>query len=266
MKGAYGAFFVTNPFGPTSCPTPDVETKQAKTFAEAAKAVGLKHAIWSTTEDPRVEVPLSSNMLPSLTRPISGGSQKDFKIPHFECKADGDVSFIENGVPTTFLMPGFYYENFFTYFPLKREDGKLSFTIPLGESKLAWISAEDIGNVCYTIFKQPEVTLGQRIGISSEHLTMSETAAKLSAALGEVVIHNKFVTAEIFRTFGFPGCEELANMFQYERDFSREYCQRRNVEETRKLYPLLRNLDAWLRDNKVKFEAQLESVEQAVGA
>ena len=68
-------------------------------------------------------------------------------MPRFETKADGDTFFTGAKVPTTFLLPGFYYDNFFTYFPLKREDGALSFAIPMGEAKMAWVAAADIGKV-----------------------------------------------------------------------------------------------------------------------
>jgi len=255
LAGAHAAFFVTNAFDPSSCPTPDIETEQAKNFAIAAATVGLRHAIWSTTEDPRIEVPLSSDALPTLTRLNADGSERKYKVPHFETKADGDVFFANSTVPTTFLLPGFYYDNFFTYFPLKREEDKtLSFTIPMGETKMAWIAAADIGKVVLGVLKAgPVVTKGKYVGASSAHLTMDEVATVLSSGLGETVAHNKFVTAEIFSTFGFPGCEELANMFKYERDFGAAYCGRRSIDETKKYHAELTSFAAFVQANKNKF-------------
>ena len=61
LKDAYGAFFVTNPFDPSSCATLDLESKQAWNFAKASEVVGLHHAIWSTTEDPLEDVPMESD-------------------------------------------------------------------------------------------------------------------------------------------------------------------------------------------------------------
>jgi len=255
LAGAHAAFFVTNAFDPTSCATPEVETEQAKNFANAAATVSLKHAIWSTTEDPRIEVPLSSDALPTLTRKSKDGSERQYKIPHFETKADGDAFFANSSVPTTFLLPGFYYDNFFTYFPLKRgEDKTLSVTIPMGETKMAWIAAADIGKVVLGVFKAgPDTTKGKYLGVSSAHLTMDEIATILSSGLGETVVHNKSVTAEIFATFGFPGCEELANMFKYERDVGDAYCGRRSVEETKKYHSELTSFEAFVEANKNKF-------------
>jgi uncharacterized protein YbjT (DUF2867 family) len=55
LQGAHGAYFVTNFWEHFS---PEREMKQAATMARAAKAAGLKHAIWSTLEDSRRFVPL----------------------------------------------------------------------------------------------------------------------------------------------------------------------------------------------------------------
>ena len=57
-----------------------METKQAKNFADAAAAAGVKHAIWSTTEDPRVEVPHSSDALPTLVRPNADGTTREYNL------------------------------------------------------------------------------------------------------------------------------------------------------------------------------------------
>ena len=46
-------------------------------------------------------------------------------MPHFDAKGEADKFFIEAGVPTTFLYPSFYWENFI-YFgagPKKAADG-----------------------------------------------------------------------------------------------------------------------------------------------
>ena len=234
-----------------------METKQIKSFAEASASVGLKHVILSTTEDTRKYVPLNSDMMPTLIRPSSDGEdeKKEYKIPHFECKAEGEVFFVENAVPTTFIMPGFYYENFLTYFPPTKAEGDNTFsiTLPVGESKMALVAAENIGEACYNIFRQPEESIGKRIGLSGDHLSIDEVATVLSDVLDVTVQHNKFVTPEIFRTFGFPGCEELSNMLQFERDFEKEYCGARALDQSRKWCPSLESFPTWAKENQDKF-------------
>jgi hypothetical protein len=102
---------------------------------------------------------------------------------------------------------------------------------------------------------------GTKMGISAEHLTMDEAAEIFGKVLGEPVSNNQFVTAEIFSTFGFPGCEELANMFMYERDFSEQYCGKRSVDETKKVYAELTTFEDYVKDSKAKF---IQSFSQVV--
>ncbi|MGZ5440569.1 MAG: NmrA family NAD(P)-binding protein [Thermoanaerobaculia bacterium] len=62
------------------------------------------------------------------------------------------------------------------------------------------------------------IIIGKRVGIAGEHLSGSEMAAALSKAIGEEVRYNA-VAPEVFRSFGFPGADDVGNMFQFKRDF-----------------------------------------------
>ncbi len=55
FEGAYGAYCVTFFWAHFSA---EKEMAEAKAMAEAAKAAGLRHVIWSTLEDTRKWVPL----------------------------------------------------------------------------------------------------------------------------------------------------------------------------------------------------------------
>ncbi len=74
-------------------------------------------------------------------------------------------------------------------------------------------------------------------------------AASFSKALGEEVRYND-VAPEVYRSFGFPGADDLGNMFQFKRDFEEYFCGARNLDESRRLNPGLQDLDAWLAANK----------------
>ena len=73
-------------------------------------------------------------------------------------------------------------------------------------------------------------------------------AAALGNALGLEVAYNA-VPPEVYRSFGFPGAEDLGNMFQFKRDFNDYYCGVRKVDETRALNPALQSFDGWLARN-----------------
>jgi uncharacterized protein YbjT (DUF2867 family) len=211
-------------------------------MARAAKQAGVKHVIWSTLEDTRNWAPLSDSRMPTL--------MGKYKVPHFDAKGEADQVFTELGVPATFLLTSFYWDNLihFGMGPRRDSSGTLAFTLPMGEAKLPGIAAEDIGRCAYGIFKQGRQFIGQRVGIAGEHLTGTQMAAALSKALGQEVRYNA-VPPEVFRGFGFPGAEDLGNMFQFKRDFEQYFCGARDLGVARKLNPGLQTFEGWLAEN-----------------
>ncbi len=240
FQGAYGAYCVTFFWEHMS---PEKELAHATAQAEAAKQAGLKHVIWSTLEDTRRWIPLSDNRMPTL--------MNKYKVPHFDAKGEADQIFRRIGVPTTFLLTSFYWDNLihFGMGPRKGPDGKLAITFPMGDRRLPGIAAEDIGRCAYGIFKRGDEFIGKTVGIAGEHLTMAQMAASLSKALGREVRYNE-VAPEVYRGFGFPGADDLGNMFQFNRDFDQAFCAARRLDLSRDLNPSLQTFDQWLERNK----------------
>lgn len=242
FAGAYGAYCVTFFWQHFS---PDREKAQARNMAQAAKAAGLKHVIWSTLDDTRKWVPLDDDRMPTL--------MDHYKVPHFDAKGESDKAFADIGVPTTYLLTTFYWDNFI-YFgsgPTKGADGKLALNMPMGDRKLPGIAAEDIGKTAYGIFKRGKEMIGKTVGIAGEHLTGSEMAAALSKALGQEVKYNA-VPFDDFRSLDIPGAADLGNMFQFYHDFESDFGASRDVAATRALNPELQTLDKWLERNASK--------------
>ncbi len=240
FHGAYGAYCVTFFWEHFS---PEKEVAQAKNMAEAAKHVDLEHVIWSTLEDTRKWVPLSDGRMPTL--------MGNYKVPHLDAKGEANQLFTDLGVPTTFLLTSFYWDNLISFGmgPKKGPDGKLAITLPMNDKKLPGIASEDIGRCAYGIFKKGREYIGKTVGIAGGHLTGEEMAAALSKALGQEVRYND-VPPEVYRSFDFPGAEDLGNMFQFKRDFEQYYCGARNLNEARALNPSLQTFDQWLAQNK----------------
>ena len=240
FKGAYGAYCVTFFWEHLS---PVKENKQANNMAEAASEVGIKHVIWSTLEDTRKWISLDDDRMPTL--------QEKYKVPHLDSKGESNIYFEESGVPYTLLNTSFYWENFI-YFglgPQKGPDGKYSITFPMGNKKLPGISSDDIGKCAYTIFKSGKEYVGETVSIAGEHLNGQEMAAAFTKHLGIDVQYNA-VSPDVYRSFGFPGADEMGNMFQFKADFEEMYCGVRDVEKTRKLSPGLLDFDTWLENKK----------------
>jgi uncharacterized protein YbjT (DUF2867 family) len=239
LRGVHGAFCVTFFWAHFS---PERELAEARAMAEAARDGGVRHVIWSTLEDTRKWVPLSDTRMPTL--------QGKYKVPHFDAKGEADRFFAEAGVPTTYLLTSFYWDNFihFGMGPKRAPDGQLALTLPMGNAKLPGIAAEDIGRCALGVFRRGADLVGKHVGIAGEHLTGAELAAAMSRVLGQPVRYQE-VSPEVYRGFGFPGAEDLGNMFQFKRDFERDFCAARNPEVARSLNPALQTFEVWLTRN-----------------
>jgi uncharacterized protein YbjT (DUF2867 family) len=240
LEGAYGAYLVTFFWEHFS---PEKEINEAKILATGAKDAGVQHVIWSTLEDSRQFIPLHDDRMPTL--------QGKYKVPHFDAKGESNKFFYELKVPTTFLHTSFYWDNYI-YFgmePKKGPDGTLAITLPMGDKKLPGIAAEDIGKCAYGIFKKGSEMVGKDVGISGEHLSGSEMAAAFSDILGQEVAYNQ-VSPEMYRSFGFPGADDLGNMFQFNHDFADAFQDKRDIEFSKSLNPELQDFRTWLTRNK----------------
>ena len=237
FDGADGAFCVTFFWADMS---PATEFRHATTMANAAKATGIHHVVWSTFEDTRDWV--TDDRMPTL--------QGRYKVPHFDGKAEADAAFRDAGVPTTYLRACAYWENLidFGLGPQRGEDGVLAITYPLGESRLPGIASEDIGKIALGLFKAGDAYAGKTVSVAGEHLTGSEMATKLSRALGEDVRYND-VDPDVYRSFGFQAADEIGNMFQFKRDFEADFVGARDLDLARSLDPELADFDSWLAQN-----------------
>ncbi|HZE87920.1 MAG TPA: NmrA/HSCARG family protein [Verrucomicrobiae bacterium] len=239
FEGTYGVFCVTFFWDHFS---PEKELAQGVTMAKAAKHTGVQHAIWSTLEDTRKFIPLTDGRMPTL--------MGRYKVPHFDAKGEADSTFVELRVPTTLYRTSFYWDNLihFGMGPKKGPDGRLAITMPMSDRKLPGMAAEDIGRCAYGIFKKGPELIGRTVGVAGEHLTGSQMATSLTKALGREVGYNA-IPAETYRKFGFPGADDLGNMFQFNAEFETEFCGARSLEFSRSLNPALQTFDVWLAAN-----------------
>lgn len=236
FAGAHGAFVVTSFWEHMS---PEREYAQATALARATGQAGVQHVVWSTLEDTRHEVPIEDPRLPTL--------KERYTVPHFDAKGEADAVFAAEAGPTTYLLAAFYWDNFI-YFgagPRPDADGNLVLALPLGGQKLPGIAASDIGGAALGIFRKGAEMVGRRIGIAGEILSGEEMAAKLARALGQPVGFYD-VPFAAYRGFGFPGADDMGNMFEYQALLGEKFLTARDVAATRALHPGLLSFDAWL--------------------
>jgi uncharacterized protein YbjT (DUF2867 family) len=243
FEGAHGAFCVTNFWEHFSGAK---EIEQAKNLAQAARASDVQHVIWSTLEDTRDYLPAGDTRMPRL--------QGEYAVPHFDAKAEADVHF--TGLRTTYLRACFFWDNLYAFGlgPTRSDDGSYSVTFPMGDSPMAGMAAEDVGRAAFGVFAAGDHFVGKTVGLVSEFLTIKEMVTGLEAVLPTGPIGYNDPEPDLYRTFGFPGADELGNMFQIYRDFPEEFAAKRDAQLTRELNPGLLTFEQFLAKHKDKIQ------------
>jgi uncharacterized protein YbjT (DUF2867 family) len=235
LDGAYGAYFVTAFWEYNDVAR---EQAQARALANAAKAAGLQHVIWSTLPDTRHHIAMDDERVPTL--------HGTYKVPHFDGKAEADRFFTDAGVPTTFLSTTFYFDGFLDFFrPTRGEDGVLAISLPMGDRRLPGIAAADIGRTAYGILQRGTDLVGETVSISGENLTGDEYAARFAKELGEPVVYVPG-NLDAIRASGVPGADDIANMFFYYAEHEEHFAGARDPEQVRTLNPHLQDFSTWL--------------------
>ena len=88
------------------------------------------------------------------------------------------------------------------------------------------------------------------MGIAGEHLTGAEMAAALEPGARRRRSRYNDVPPEVYRSFGFPGADDLGNMFQFKRDFNEYFCGARDLDFSRSLVPDMQTFEQWLARHK----------------
>ncbi|GAA5168497.1 MULTISPECIES: NmrA/HSCARG family protein [Amycolatopsis] len=256
FDGAYGAFVVTN-FREELTEEQEalrsrarMERDQAENAARAAEAAGLKHVVWSTLEDTRPHFKFLGSDVPTLG--------DGYKVPHLDAKNEANASFVSHGVPTTFLETSFFYEMFIYagLSPRRDPDGRATLTIPMGDSTMALVAAEDIGRTALGIFRAGGRFIGRTVGLAGTHATGEQMAELFAKVLGEPVVYRPLTHDEL-RNAGFPEARELGNMFQFFTEAADSYVGNRSLDVVRALNPRLRTLEDWLVEHRELLKSAL---------
>ena len=235
MKDCYGVFGITSfweHFGK--------EYAQGESLINAVRDSGIKHFVFHT--------------LPDYYR-LSGNK---YSVPHYDMKARLQLYTQWLGILSTFVHMSFYYENFFNLFPLQKdEDGSFFFGFPQGDTPLAMTSVEDVGGVVSSIFNQPQKYIGRTVAVVGSDDPCADYATLMTDVLGHEIKY-KYIPRDVYADFGFPGAEELANMFEVQRLHIPN--RRADLMESYRLNPSMQTFESWLIKNKTRFEAYFESV------
>lgn len=233
LAGCYGVFGVTNYWEHF-----EREYEQGKNLIDAVADSGAQHFVLST--------------LP-YAKKISNGA---LEVPHFDMKGMLE-EYARDRIPgTTFVHVAYYFENFLAWFaPRRQPDGTYAFGFPQGDTPLAGVAVEDVGGVVAVLFEHPEKYKARTVGIVGDDLPPRAYAEAMTRALGEKVVYD-YVPREVFAAFGFPGAEDLANMFEFNRLYI--LSRRADLEESCALYPQMQGFETWLNAHRDRFRGALQ--------
>ena len=213
LVGAHGVFSIQNYYLTGF----EGEVRQGKTLADAAKAAGVGHFVYSSV----------------------GGAERRTGIRHFESKFQIEQHISAIGLPHTILRPTFFMENWG-----RSRDAILGGTLaqPLDPARpLQMVAVDDIGAFAALAFARPERWLGSAVELAGDELTMPEAADIFARVAGRPVRYARVPSDEVRRAMG----EEAATMFTWFNDAG--YAA--DIPALRALYPPLTTLERWLRRN-----------------
>ncbi|KAL3848411.1 hypothetical protein ACJMK2_019269 [Sinanodonta woodiana] len=228
LSGAYGCFLVTNYFDHFD---KNREIQQGKNVADACKAAGIKHLVFSGLDN-------------------TEGSGAAGPVHHLDGKAKIEDYIEQTGVSYTSTRTSFYNENFLNFNPPRKiGDNKYAISLPMGDKPLYMMAVNDVGPWVVEILKDPAKYKGKKLHLAGDKLTLDQVCDTLSKHLKPKQFQYVPVSVEDFAKMPFPGAEEMANMFHF---FQLKADNFRDVALTRKLYSKTQTFDAWVQANKEK--------------
>lgn len=158
FEGASGVFSMQ----PSLRDRPETETQWGKNVADAAKAAGVRHLVYSS---------------------IIGASEAG-KIARFRAKAEVERHIASLGISATILRPAVFMDNLLN--PVIRNalwKGTLT-TANAVNARQALVAVDDIGATAALVFQHPDRFRGRTMTLVGDVLSAREQAAMLERMLG----------------------------------------------------------------------------------
>jgi uncharacterized protein YbjT (DUF2867 family) len=213
LKGVYGVFSVQNFW------LPDVgfdgEVRQGKLLADAAKAAGVKHFVYSSV----------------------GAAHRGMGQKHFESKWVIEQHVQKSGLPFTILRPAFFMENVAWQKPAISNGGYGGIGLVSGKTQ-QMVAVDDIGAFAALAFSRQKEFLGRTIELSGDELTEAQIAETLSRVIGREVRPTPRAAG------GGPSGDEMKAM----QAFFNGKAYDADIPALRKVYPGLHTFEGWLRE------------------
>ena len=213
LEGAYGTFSVQN-FWETGY---DREVQQGKTVADAAKAAGVEHFVYSSV----------------------GSAHRQTGIPHFESKWEIEEHVRQIGLPYTILRPTFFMQNW----EWTREmilGGTLAQPFD-PDRPFQQVAVEDVGAFAAIAFEDPDRWIGREVDLAGDEQSMAEIAETFGRLIGREVSYYQVPWDKFEEQMG----EEATLNFRWINDVGYEA----DIAALRQEYPELTIFERYLRSH-----------------
>jgi len=213
LKGnaVYGVFCVTTPFGAGI----QAEITHGKNLADAAKAAGIKHFVFSSV----------------------GQANADTGVPNFESKYEIEKYIKSLGLNFTIIRPVAFFDNFNNNMAPKNGAISLPWSIDL---KVQFVATADIGEVAARAFDEPNEFLSQEIELAGDELDGHKIIELLSKILNQPIRY-KQTPKVVLKLF--------AKDFYAMVLFFETKGYHADITALKKKFPELRTFDDWLKEN-----------------
>jgi len=213
FDGTYGVFSVQNFWLPNV--GFEGEIRQGKNVADAAKAAGVQHLVYSSV----------------------GAAHRGMEQKHFESKWIIEQHIHSLDIPYTIFRPAAFFENF-NWERAFILNGTFNAMGLRPEKERQMIGVEDIGVFVALAFAKPEEYLGKTIELAGDELTESQIADTFAKVIGRPVKLTRPTGGNGRRTD-----EEMEAMFNF---FNGEAYDA-DIPALRKLHPGLLTFEQYLR-------------------
>ncbi len=195
----------------------DHEVQQGKTVAEAAKAAGVEHLLYSSV----------------------GSAHRQTGIPHFESKWEVEEHVRQIGLPYTILRPVFFMQNW---------EGMREYILegtlaqPLDPDKpFQQVAVEDVGAFAAIAFERPDEWIGREVDLGGDEQTMPEIAETFGRVIGKEISYYQVPWDQFEEQMG----EEGAFMYRWFNEVGYEA----DIAALRQEYPELTTFERYLRSH-----------------
>jgi uncharacterized protein YbjT (DUF2867 family) len=213
LEGAYGVFSAQN-FWETGY---DREVQQGKTVADAAKAAGVEHFVYSSV----------------------GSAHRQTGIPHFESKWEVEEYVRDTGLPYTILRPVWFMQNW----EMMREmilGGTLA--QPLDPDKpFQQVAVVDVGAFAAIAFENPDRWIGREVDLAGDEQSMTEIAETFGRVIGREISYYQVPWDQFEEQMG----EEVTVNYRWFNDIGYEA----DIAALRQEYPELTTFERYLRSH-----------------